>query len=54
MYLRKMFAATCLCAWCELRYCFYEFTFIYSSSVALTISTVVELSNILYFIINIY
>lgn len=28
MYLRKMFAATCLCAWCELRYCFYEFTFI--------------------------
>lgn len=40
MYLRKMFAATCLCAWCELRYCFYEFTFIYSSSVALTISTI--------------
>lgn len=32
-YLRKMFAATCLCAWCELRYCFYELTFIYSSSV---------------------
>lgn len=25
-----MFVVICLCVWCEFRYCFYEFIFIYS------------------------